>query len=127
MKRGYPDLTCRRLCLSLPAVFVFTLSLLLASCSSGKKTGVNSTLKIGIAEVNYAPEVGLDLVGNYRGDDYASRGVHDSLYAKALVAADKDGQKVATLLLISAPLPGNRWNSCGAILLLNPTLRQRIL
>jgi len=48
-----------------------------------------------MAEVNYTLEVGLDMVGNYRGDDYGSRGVHDSLYARALVAEDKKGEKVA--------------------------------
>lgn len=52
---------------------------------------------IGIAQVNYTPEVGLNLVGNYRGDDYASRGVHDSLFAKALVASDSKGTKAAML------------------------------
>jgi hypothetical protein len=78
-------------------VFIFTSLCFLASCSSGQKSGVKSTLKIGIAELNYNPEVGLDLVGNYRGDDYASRGVHDSLFAKALVASDGNGNKVAIL------------------------------
>ncbi len=58
---------------------------------------VKSTLLIGIAEVNYTPTVGLDMAGNYRGNDYASRGVHDSLYAKALVAANQKGEKVALL------------------------------
>lgn len=58
---------------------------------------VKSTLLIGIAEVNYTPQVGLDMAGNYRGNDYASRGVHDSLYAKALVAANQKGEKVALL------------------------------
>ncbi len=54
-------------------------------------------IRIGLAEVNYKPDVGLDLAGNYRGDDYASRGIHDSLYAKALVASDGKGEKVAIL------------------------------
>jgi neutral ceramidase len=56
-----------------------------------------SNLLIGIAEVNYTPEIGLDLVGNYRGDDYASRGVHDSLFARALVASNARGEKTALL------------------------------
>jgi neutral ceramidase len=51
----------------------------------------------GIAEVNYTPEVGLDLVGNYRGDDYASRGVHDFLFARALVASIPKVEKIALL------------------------------
>jgi neutral ceramidase len=71
----------------------------LASCSDGKTKGIKSTLKIGIAEVNYTPEVGLDLVGNYRGSDYASRGVHDSLFAKALVASASNGTKAAMLTI----------------------------
>jgi hypothetical protein len=58
-----------------------------------KKSG----LLIGIAEINYTPAVGRDLVGNYRGDDYASRGVHDSLYARALVAANSRGAKAVLL------------------------------
>lgn len=52
---------------------------------------------IGFAEVNYTPDVGLNLVGNYRGDDYASRGIHDSLYARALVAVGESGEKVAVV------------------------------
>ncbi len=38
-------------------------------------------LMIDIAEVNYATKIGLNLVGNYRGDYYASCGVRNSLYA----------------------------------------------
>jgi hypothetical protein len=80
--------------------FPYTVSLLaflitLSSCTD--KAGKKSSILIGIAEVNYTPEVGLDLVGNYRGDDYASRGVHDSLYARAIVAQDKDKNKAAIL------------------------------
>ena len=54
-----------------------------------------STLLIGIAEVNYTPEVGMDMAGNYRGNDYASRGIHDSLYARAMVVANEKGEKAA--------------------------------
>jgi hypothetical protein len=60
---------------------------------------LGSSLKIGIAEVNYTPEVGLDLEGNYRGDDYASRGIHDSLYARAVVAEGRNGEKAAILTI----------------------------
>jgi neutral ceramidase len=74
------------------------LILFLPSCNEDT-TSFTSTLEIGIAEVNYTPEIGLNLVGNYRGDDYASRGIHDSLYAKALVASDGKGQKVAVLTI----------------------------
>ena len=55
------------------------------------------SIMIGIAESNYTPEVGLDLVGNYRGDDYASRGIHDSLYARAIVAQGENGETAAIL------------------------------
>ncbi len=54
-------------------------------------------LMVGIAEVNYTPDVGLDIVGNYRGDDYASRGIHDSLYARAFVARGENGVEAAVL------------------------------
>ena len=50
---------------------------------------------IGFAEINYTPEIGLNLEGNYRGDDYALSGVHDSLYARAIVAVGETGEKVA--------------------------------
>jgi neutral ceramidase len=89
----------------LSEVFLFACLLLVFSCSGENKTGTRSTLQIGIAEVNYNPEVGLDLVGNYRGNDYASRGVHDSLYAKALVASDGKGHKAALLVIDICLLP----------------------
>ena len=57
----------------------------------------SAALALGFAEVNYTPSVGLDMVGNYRGDDYASRGIHDSLYAKAIVAEGKGGKKTAIM------------------------------
>jgi hypothetical protein len=66
---------------------------LLGSCTS------NNDLLIGIAEVNYTPEIGFDLEGNYRGDDYASRGIHDSLYARAIVAQGANGTKAALLTI----------------------------
>lgn len=69
------------------------------SCSETKKQEGKSSMQIGIAEVNYTPRVGLNLRGNYRGDDYASRGVHDSLYARAIVALDKKGEKAAILAI----------------------------
>lgn len=80
-------------------LYIGSLSLLImvTSCSEHKLNPGKSNLMIGIAEVNYTPEIGLDLVGNYRGDDYASRGVHDSLFARALVASNAKGEKVALL------------------------------
>jgi neutral ceramidase len=89
---------CRAIALTIVSV------VLVISCSSGTK-GVKSSLRIGIAELNYTPPVGCDLVGNYRGDDYASRGIHDSLYAKALVASDNSGNKVAILSIDICLMP----------------------
>ena len=55
-------------------------------------------LKVGIAQVDYTPEIGLPLMGNFR-DDYACRGVHDPLYARAIVFANPTGAKAALLSL----------------------------
>jgi neutral ceramidase len=78
-------------------LMLFTVLFLLFSCSDTKKKMFRDSLHIGIAEVNYTPSVGLDLVGNYRGDDYASRGINDSLYARAIVATDSKGEIAAIL------------------------------
>lgn len=40
--------------------------------------------------------MGLPLMGNYR-DDYGARGVHDPLYARAMVLSGSSGEKVALL------------------------------
>jgi len=78
--------------------WIFAISLtLIHSCSDKRARNDQDSLLIGIAEINYTPDVGLDLVGNYRGEDYASRGVHDSLFARAIVAATPKGEKVAIL------------------------------
>jgi neutral ceramidase len=105
MKKNYlkPISYCRLFFLCSAGILVVLF--MFSSCNGSRRTGARSTLKIGIAEVNYTPEVGLDLVGNYRGDDYASRGVHDSLYAKALVASDGKGEKVAVLTIDICMLP----------------------
>ena len=71
--------------------------LILTSCSGHNKNVNKPSLLIGISEVNYTPEVGLDLVGNYRGNDYASRGIHDSLFAHAIVASNSRREKAAIL------------------------------
>jgi hypothetical protein len=55
-----------------------------------------SGLRAGIAQVDYTPALGLPLMGNFR-DDYGARGVHDPLYAKAVVLVDPAGSKVALL------------------------------
>jgi neutral ceramidase len=80
-------------------ITLITLSVLitLTACLDQKNFKKKSSLMVGIAEINYTPEVGLDLVGNYRGNDYASRGIHDSLYARAIVATNYKGIKVAIL------------------------------
>lgn len=91
--------------LSFFSVSILVALVTLSSCSQGNGKGTNSTLLIGIAEVNYTPDIGLDLVGNYRGDDYASRGIHDSLYTKAIVASDKKGMKAAMLTIDICLLP----------------------
>ena len=53
-------------------------------------------LKIGIAEKDWTPAIGIPLMGNFR-DDYASKGVHDPLMAKAIVFEDSANTKVALL------------------------------
>lgn len=53
-------------------------------------------LKVGVAQIDYTPELGLPLFGNFR-DDYAARGIHDPLYSRALVLQDSEGAKVALL------------------------------
>ena len=53
-------------------------------------------IRVGTATVDFTPEPGLPLLGNFR-DDYAARGVHDPLRAKAMVVADERGTKAAVL------------------------------
>ena len=55
-----------------------------------------SDLRVGTAGIDITPEPGLPLMGNFR-DDYAARGVHDSLWAHAMVFADSHGPKVGLL------------------------------
>lgn len=55
-----------------------------------------SGIRVGVASVDFTPEPGLPLMGNFR-DDYAARGVHDPLRAKAVVFADEQGAKGALL------------------------------
>jgi len=88
-------------------VLLSTIILLLISCNeqNSVKKNVASNLRIGFAEINYTPKVGLNLVGNYRGDDYASRGIHDSLYGKAMVAQGANGEKVGLLSVDICNLP----------------------
>jgi len=81
------------------SLFVAALVLLTIQSCNMKSSKSDSGFLLGIAEMNYTPEVGLDLVGNYRGDDYASRGVHDSLYARAFVARGENGIKAAVLTI----------------------------
>jgi len=53
-------------------------------------------IRVGAAAVDFTPQPGLPLMGNFRGD-YAARGVHDLLTAKAVVLADAHGGKAALL------------------------------
>ncbi len=64
-----------------------------------------SSFRIGLAEISYNPPVGMDLVGNYRGNDYASRGVHDSLYARAIVFENGYDDKAAILAVDICKIP----------------------
>ena len=58
------------------------------------KGDVVSGLKVGLSQVDYTPALGIPLMGNFR-DDYGAKGVHDKLYARAIVFADSAGRKVA--------------------------------
>ena len=53
-------------------------------------------LRAGAAQVDYTPELGLPIFGNFR-DDYGARGIHDPLYSRALVIQDPGGAKVALM------------------------------
>src|SRR3972149_11542403 len=55
-----------------------------------------ATIRVGVATVDFTPEPGLPLMGNFR-DDYLARGVHDPLLAKAMVFEDREGVKAAVL------------------------------
>ncbi len=46
--------------------------------------------------MDYTPELGLPILGNFR-DDYGARGVHDPLFSRALVFQDSAGTKVALM------------------------------
>jgi len=97
MKNKYKDLKPLLMIGYLNPLILLILILLFSSCSEKKNSANQYSMMIGIAEVNYTPEVGLDLVGNYRGKDYASRGIHDSLYARTIVASNSKGEKAAIL------------------------------
>ena len=55
-------------------------------------------MRVGFSAVDITPQPGLPLMGNFR-DDYAARGVHDPLWARAIVFADaqQKGEKAALL------------------------------
>ncbi len=55
-------------------------------------------MQVGLAAVDFTPQMGLPLMGNFR-DDYAARGCYDPLMAKAVVFADSSGAKAAFLTL----------------------------
>ena len=53
-------------------------------------------MRVGVAAVDITPDPGLPLMGNFR-DDYAARGVHDPLWARAILFADDHGTKAGLL------------------------------
>ena len=57
-----------------------------------------SNWKIGVAEKDFTPPPGLPLMGNFR-DDYAARGMHDPLCARALVVENAAGFRLGLLIL----------------------------
>src|ERR1019366_8160503 len=57
-----------------------------------------SAIRVGVGEVDFTPPLGLPIMGHLR-DDYAARGVHDPLRARALVVANAAGARVALLTL----------------------------
>ena len=63
-----------------------------------KPEGLAVDIQVGLAAVDFTPPPGLPLMGNFR-DDYAARGCHDPLMAKAVVFADSSGSKAALLAL----------------------------
>lgn len=84
------------------AAGVLAVSSVASAMSKDKKADLNAAidndgLKVGIAKIDITPPVGTPMAAQYRGDDYASRGIHDPLYSSALVAQDKSGNKVAIL------------------------------
>ena len=57
-----------------------------------------SAMKVGVAEVDFTPPLGLPIMGHIR-DDYAAKGVHDPLRARALVVSNTAGARIALLTL----------------------------
>ena len=55
-----------------------------------------SCVRVGVATIDITPEPGLPLMGNFR-DDYAARGTHDPLRARAMVFADDQSTKAGLL------------------------------
>jgi hypothetical protein len=55
-----------------------------------------SRIRAGVATVDFTPRAGLPLMGNFR-DEYAARGVHDPLMARAIVFQGPQGAKAALL------------------------------
>jgi len=77
---------------------------------------VTHQLKAGVSKVNITPPVGIDL-GGYTGRINPSQGIHDNLYAKALVL-DNGERKIAivTTDLVAWPFDCNRhMKFCGLI------------
>ncbi len=88
-----------------PTSLLLILTCFLLCCKENKESQLPSTLLMGIAEVNYTPEAGMAMAGNYRGNDYASRGIHDSLYARAIVVSNDKGEKAAMVTIDICLIP----------------------
>ena len=65
---------------------------------SPKPETTMSSAQVGVANVDITPEPGLPLMGNFR-DDYAARGVHDPLSARAIVFTGDQRTKAALLAI----------------------------
>jgi neutral ceramidase len=50
--------------------------------------------KIGVAEVDCTPRLGLPIMGHFR-DEYGATGIHDPLMARAIVVSDASGSTAA--------------------------------
>lgn len=57
-----------------------------------------SGIRIGLAQVNYTPALGLPFMGHFR-DDYGAKSTHDPLFAKAMVFEDSHDLKFAICAL----------------------------
>lgn len=76
------------------------LLLFIIGCNGGKNTSGRSDMKIGLGEIVITPAnpVGVPMGGYDRGAN-TSEGVHDDLYARCIVAEDRDENAVALVTI----------------------------